>query len=61
MGQPACENCKLRASYDRNPRSLSGRFWRWHMKWCPGWKGNTRAISEEKKAELAQKYNLTFR
>ena len=24
-----CENCKLRAAYDKNPKSLIGRFWRW--------------------------------
>ena len=24
-----CENCKLRAAYDKNPKSLVGRFWRW--------------------------------
>ena len=23
-----CENCKLRAAYDKNPKSLIGRFWR---------------------------------
>ena len=26
-----CENCKLRAQYDKNPKSLVGRFWRWHQ------------------------------
>lgn len=34
----ACENCKLRAHYDKSPRSLMGRFWRWHINFCPGWK-----------------------
>ena len=24
-----CENCKLRAAYDKNPKSLVGRFWCW--------------------------------
>ena len=33
-----CENCKFRASYDKNPQSAKGRFWRWHINWCPGWK-----------------------
>ena len=27
-----CENCKLRAAYDKNPKSLIGRFWRWQIK-----------------------------
>ena len=26
-----CENCKLRAAYDKNPKSLIGRFWRWQI------------------------------
>ena len=26
-----CENCKLRAAYDKNPKSLIGRFWRWQQ------------------------------
>ena len=31
-----CENCKLRANYEKNPKSLMGRFWRWHINFCPG-------------------------
>ena len=27
-----CENCKLRDVYDKNPKSLVGRFWRWQGK-----------------------------
>ena len=30
-----CENCKLRAAYDKNPKSLIGRFWRWQINFCP--------------------------
>jgi len=33
-----CENCKLRAHYEKNPKSVLGRFWRWHINFCPGWK-----------------------
>lgn len=61
MSEPSCEQCKLRAAYDKNPRSLLGRFWRWHIKWCPGWKGYMKSISEEKKSELAERYNLTLK
>ena len=32
-----CENCKLRAQYDKNPKSLVGRFWRWQINFCPSW------------------------
>ena len=47
-----CENCKLRANYDKNPKSLMGRFWRWHINFCPGWKGYFTSLNDEKKAEL---------
>ncbi len=53
-----CENCKFRAHYDKKPNSLLGRFWRWHINFCPGWKGYFTSQSEEKKAELREKYNF---
>ncbi|HES59208.1 MAG: hypothetical protein JW956_00940 [Calditrichaceae bacterium] len=59
MAEANCENCKLRSKYDSNPKSLLGRFWRWHINWCPGWKSYMASISEEKKSELKEKYNLT--
>ena len=33
-----CENCKFRAHYDQKPNSALGRFWRWHINFCPGWR-----------------------
>ena len=54
-----CENCKLRAHYDKNPKSLMGRFWRWHINFCPGWKGYFNSLDDEKKAELRAKYHFT--
>jgi len=36
--QAPCENCKWRKHYERNPKSILGRLWRWHTGWCPGWK-----------------------
>ena len=53
-----CENCKLRAHYDKNPKSFVGRFWRWHINFCPGWKGYFTNLSDEQKAELREKYNF---
>lgn len=32
----ACENCKFRAHYDAKLKSVLGRFWRWHINFCPG-------------------------
>ena len=54
----ACENCKLRAHYDKNPNSLMGRVWRWHINFCPGWKNFFNSQSEEKKRELREKYKF---
>ena len=54
-----CENCKLRAKYDRKPKSLAGRFWRWHINFCPGWKAYFNSLSEEQKAALREKYSVT--
>ena len=53
-----CENCKLRAQYDKNPRSLIGRFWRWQINFCPSWRGYFKSLPAEKQAELREKYNF---
>ncbi len=51
-----CEKCKLRARYDRNPRSLLGRIWKWHIGWCPGWRSYVKSLPEEKRLEVVEKY-----
>jgi hypothetical protein len=33
-----CENCGIRRRAERKPNSILARLWRWHTKWCPGWK-----------------------
>lgn len=53
-----CANCKFRAKYDRNPKSLLGRFWRWHINFCPGWKGYLASLSDDERAALTEKYDL---
>ena len=51
-----CETCPLRARYDRNPRSLLGRLWRWHTRWCPGWKAYLAGLSPERRDEVTARY-----
>jgi hypothetical protein len=51
-----CETCPMRAKYDNNPKSLIGRFWKWHIKFCPGWKAYLQSVSEEKRLELFATY-----
>ena len=43
----------MRGKYDRNPKSLAGRVWRWHINFCPGWKNYFTHQDEETKAALA--------
>jgi hypothetical protein len=38
--------------------SILGRIWRWHAGWCPGWKKYMRSLPDEKRIELAEKYNM---
>lgn len=53
-----CEKCGFRARYDRDPKSLLGRLWRWHAGWCPGWKGYMSSLPPDERARLAEKYDL---
>ena len=51
-----CESCSLRARYDGNPRSLLGRIWKWHTRWCPGWKGYLRSLPDKEREDLLNRY-----
>jgi len=53
-----CGECPLRAKYDENPKSIAGRFWKWHIKFCPKWKRYVKSISEEEKEALRSKYKI---
>ena len=52
----SCEQCRLRRKYDRNPKSLLGRLWKWHTRWCPGWKSYLKSLPDEQRAQMAEKY-----
>jgi len=56
MAESKCPNCPFRASYDKNPKSLIGRIWRWHINWCPGWKKYVNSLPENEKKALIEKY-----
>ena len=58
MEQHNCESCSIRAKYDNAPKSLIGRFWRWHIKFCPGWKKYLNSLDDSTKTALKEKYNL---
>ncbi len=52
-----CPECPFRARYDNNPKSILGRLWKFHTRFCPGWKGYLKSIPEEERAELKRKYS----
>ena len=33
-----CENCVMKRRAEQKPDSLLAKIWRWHTRWCPGWK-----------------------
>jgi hypothetical protein len=58
MSEKPCASCKLRAHYDRNPKSLLGRIWRWHAGWCPGFRGYLSSLPEAERQALQEKYGI---
>lgn len=40
-----CGECKFRKRAEKKPDSLIGRFWRWHTRWCPGWKAYQKELA----------------
>jgi len=53
-----CETCKLRQRAEIKPKSLLARFWRWHTRWCPGWKKYMASLTEEERAAIKKRYGL---
>ena len=58
MAEIKCSDCTLRAKYDNKPKSIAGRFWRWHINFCPGWKIYFKSLPANEKTEIAAKYNF---
>ncbi len=54
-----CEKCSMRARYDRKPRSILARIWRWHINWCPGWKSYMKSLPEPEQADIIVQYDLS--
>jgi hypothetical protein len=58
MAEASCANCWFRAKYDKNPKSILGRLWRWHINFCPGWKSYFTSLSQDEKTKLAEQYRF---
>ncbi|MBP7125878.1 hypothetical protein KBD49_05890 [Myxococcota bacterium] len=59
MQDSPCARCRFRARYDRDPRSLLGRLWRWHAGWCPGFRAYLKSLPVEERQALADRYGLS--
>ena len=42
-----CEECPMRQRAEAKPKSLMGRLWHWHTKWCPGWKSYQEYLAQQ--------------
>lgn len=58
MEKYRCANCPLRAKYDKQPKSIIGRLWRFHINFCPGWKAYFNSLADEEKQALKSKYHF---
>lgn len=45
-----CANCGIRKRAEQKPDSLLARIWRWHTKWCPGWKAYQAELAAKEQA-----------
>ncbi len=43
-----CETCPMRLKAEKNPNGFLAKLWRWHTKWCPGWRAYQRQIEQAK-------------
>ncbi|MBN2159683.1 MAG: hypothetical protein JW807_09825 [Spirochaetes bacterium] len=51
-----CAECPMKARYDRDPRSIISRIWKWHIKWCPGWKSYLASLPEDERKKVIEQY-----
>lgn len=60
MSYSGCETCKFKGKYDENPKSFLGRLWRWHIKFCPGWRSYMKSLDNEKREAIAKHYHIVL-
>ena len=53
-----CESCKIRNYTERKPNSIISKLWRWHTKWCPGWKAYQRELAKQRDEPTASSPKL---
>ncbi len=50
-----CATCKMRLRAEQKPKSLISKIWKWHTKWCPGWKAYQKELAAQSPAPEPQK------
>ena len=45
-----CANCGMRKKAEEKPKSFMARLWRFHTKFCPGWKAYQKALADQGKS-----------
>ncbi len=58
MKKHKCSDCPMRAKFDKNPKSFAGRFWRWHINFCPGWKSYFKSLPVGEQEAVRGKYHF---
>lgn len=53
-----CNSCPMRAKHDKSPKSIIGRFWRWHINFCPGWKKYFKDMSPAEQDGVRKRYHF---
>jgi hypothetical protein len=43
---------------ERVTRRVDSRFWRWHAGWCPGFRAYMKSLPDDKRIELATRYQM---
>ena len=51
-----CATCKWREKSEKNPKSFMARIWRFHTKFCPGWKAYQKELAKQ---QASRSHNLT--
>ena len=46
-----CETCGMRMRAEKNPKSIISKIWRWHTKWCPGWKAYQKELAQKQEQQ----------
>lgn len=42
-----CATCSMRLRAEKKPNSIISKIWRWHTKWCPGWKAYQKELAQQ--------------